>query len=387
MTTPARERSERPRAAFIHSAELERYHYPPDCPFRTERARLTREILLPMGLLSGPDRREVAPAPAGRDDLLSLHTPAYLDALAKAPRGELDPEGFAMGIGTPDCPVFEGMYDYAVLACGATLTGAALLAEGDADVAFNPSGGYHHAGPAKAAGFCYVNDVAIACGRLAGPGRRVLFLDVDAHHGDGVQDAFFHRRDVMTVSFHESGLSLFPGTGFVDDVGAGEGAGYCANVPLPPGTYDQAYLKAFRAVAIPLASAYDPDVIVLELGMDTLSGDPLAHLGLTNNACAEIVEAVMALGRPVLATGGGGYHVQNTARGWALAWSVFCGEGAAEDETSAGLGGVMLESTEWRGGLRDRALAPDARQRRAVEPVVDAAIERVKANVFPYHGL
>ncbi len=375
------------RAAFVHSGEIEQYHYPPASPFKTERAGMARAILASMSLLDGPGRCEVAPRPADRAELLDFHTPAYLDALIAAPRGHLDVEGLRMGIGSEDCPVFKGMYEYAALACGATLTGAERLLSGEAEVAFNPSGGYHHARPAEAAGFCYVNDVVLACRRLASAGRRVLFVDVDAHHGDGVQEAFYDRADVMTISFHESGRTLFPGSGWEHEIGSGAGTGCSVNVPLPVGTYDEAFGKAFQAVAVPLMRAWRPDVIVLELGLDGLSGDPLAHLSLTNNAYAEVAEQVLAAGAPVLVTGGGGYHPQNTARGWALAWTVLCGVDAGSEDLSAGLGGVMLETTEWRGGLRDRRLAVLARQRAIVEPAVEETIEKVKANVFPYHGM
>lgn len=210
----------------------------------------------------------------------------------------------------------------------------------------------------------------------------MLFLDVDAHHGDGVQNAFYDRSDVMTVSFHESGKTLFPGTGSEDEIGVGEGEGHAVNVPLPQGTYDEAFLRAFRAVVPPLVEANDPDVIVLELGMDMLAGDPLTHLGLTNNAYADVITATMELDKPILATGGGGYHEENTARGWAL----FCGEDE-HDDLSLGLGGVMLEGTDWLGGLRDKRLVVEATQREAVDAAVDRTTEAVKANVFPIHGL
>lgn len=375
------------RSAFIHSAELEKHRYPPDCPFRTERAARTQRILASMGLLSGNGRRQVAPEPAARSVLESFHQPEYLDALEEASRGHLDVEALRMGIGTPDCPVFKGMYDYAALACGASILGADLVLAGEADVAFNPSGGFHHAHAAAAAGFCYMNDVVLACQRLAAAGKRVFFLDVDAHHSDGVQEAFYDRPDVLTMSFHESGRTLFPGTGFEDDTGVGAGRGYAVNVPLPPGTYDGTFLRAFRELAPPLIGAYRPDVIVLELGMDGLAGDPLTHMSLTNNAHAEVIGAVQSFGRPIVAVGGGGYHVENTARGWALAWTVLCGEDRACEDLSAGLGGVMLATADWQGGLRDRTLIPDARQRQLVEPAVDATIQKVQANVFPLHGL
>jgi len=374
------------KAVFIHSPELDRYPYPPDCPFSSQRAGQAHRIVAGMGLLHGDDRAERAPHPPCRTELEQFHTAGYLDALKRAGDGDFDVDALAMGIGTPDCPVFAGMYEYSALACGATLTGVQAVLRGEAHVAFNPSGGYHHAGPEQAAGFCYINDVALACGELARHRRRVAFLDVDAHHADAVQRAFYRRADVLTLSFHESGKTLFPGTGFEDEVGEGDGRGYSVNVPLPAGTYDEVFLRAFDAVAMPLIGAYQPDVIVLELGMDGLSGDPLAHLGLTNNAYAAVVRRTTGFGKPIVATGGGGYHVEHTARGWALAWAVMCGEDS-ENDLLAGLGGVMLESTDWEGGLRDRARAPHPAQRAAVDAAVDATIRAVQGHVFAVHGL
>lgn len=374
------------KAAFIHSPELEKYDYPPDCPFNTQRAGRTRKILNSMGLLTGPGRMEVAPEPADRLVLKKFHSARYLHVLKTAAEGRWDHEALYMGIGTSDCPVFKDMYDYSVWAAGATLTGAKLILSNQADIAFNPSGGLHHAGPELASGFCYINDVALACITLAEAGKKVLYLDVDVHYGDGVANAFYDRSDVMTISFHESGRTLFPGTGFEDEIGTGEGKGYCVNVPLPVGTYDEVYMMAFKAVALPLIGAFNPDVIVFQLGADALAGDPLAHLQLTNNTYADIIHYLLGLGKPVVATGGGGYHIGNTVRAWALAWSVFCGSDNAQD-TNAGIGGVMLENTEWQGGLRDRTLAVNTQQQEIVVPQVEATIEAVKANVFPFHGL
>ena len=373
-------------AVLVHSPQVCAYSYPPQCPFSTRRAHLAYEIISSMRLLSGKGREQVEPKPADEDALLKLHTARYLQVLKEAEAGHLDVEGLEMGLGTEETPIFKGLYDYAALACGGTAAAASLILSGDAHIAFNMSGGYHHAGPQTAAGFCYVNDVAIACSTLTEHGKRVLFLDVDAHHGDGVQNAFYSRSDVMTISFHESGRTLFPGTGFEDEIGVGEGQGFAVNLPLLQGTYDEAFLHAFRAIAPPLVAAYDPDVIVLELGMDMLAGDPLTHLGLTNNAYADVITATMAFDKPIVATGGGGYHEENTARGWALAWSLFCGEDG-HDEMSLGLGGVMLGSTDWLGGLRDKRSVTDATQREAVDAAVDKTIEAVKVNVFSFHGL
>ncbi|MHC4575652.1 MAG: arginase family protein, partial [Planctomycetota bacterium] len=209
--------------------------------------------------------------------------------------------------------------------------------------------------------------------------------DVDVHHGDGVAYAFYDRSDVMTISLHENPRMLFPGTGFEDEIGQGEGKGYCVNVPLPIGTYDEVYMKAFEAVAVPLIDAFGADVIVFELGADALAGDPLAHFYLTNNVYVEIIKHLLSLEKPILTTGGGGYNIPNTVRAWALAWSTLCG--SADQATSLGVGGVMLENIDWEGGLRDRAIAVSNQQRNAVIPAVEATIESVKAAVFPLHGL
>ena len=373
-------------AAFIYSKELERYSYPADCPFKSERATRTRRTLYTMGLLSGPGIREVPPVVAKRPVLKKFHTARYLHALKVAQQGKWELDALRMGIGTPDVPIFHGMYDYASLVTGATLVAAEMILSGEADIAFNPSGGFHHAFPEKAAGFCYVNDVAIACLVLAEADKRVLYLDVDVHNGDGVAYAFRDRSDVMTISLHETPKTLFPGTGFEHEIGEGQGKGYCVNLPLPVGTYDQAYLHAFTEIVPPLIGAFDPDVIVLELGADALANDPLAHLQLTNNVYVEVINRLLQFDKPILTTGGGGYHVENTVRAWSLAWTVLSGQDI-EHGLDAAVGGVMLQSTDWQGGLRDRDLPVTKQQREAVIPALEASIETLKATVFPIHGL
>jgi acetoin utilization protein AcuC len=191
---------------------------------------------------------------------------------------------------------------------------------------------------------------------------------VDVHHGDGVAYAFYDRSDVMTISLHQNPRTLFPGTGFEDEIGSGEGEGYCVNVPLPIGTYDQAYMKAFESLVPPLIGAFKPDVFVFELGADALAGDPLAHLCLTNNVYAEVIEHLISFGKPILSTGGGGYNINNTVRAWTLAWSIFAGG----DEQKK---------------LRDKTAAVSESQREAVMPAIEATIEAVKARIFPFHGL
>lgn len=369
-------------SVFIHSKELELHSYPKDSPLRIQRAGRCREILDSMNLL----KNELAPRPASRDRLLKFHTSEYLDLLKKASDGIFDESFIYAGLGTPDCPLFAGMFDYAALACGASLLGAEKILSGEARVAFNPSGGYHHAGPGLAAGFSYINDVVLACMTLAEAGWKVMFLDLDAHHCDAVQDAFYLRRDVLVISFHESGTTLYPGTGFEHEIGEGDGEGYNVNLPLPVGTYDDAYQGAFMQIIPPLAGAFDPDVIVVELGMDGLAGDPLAHLNLTNNVYADISSLLLKLDKPILATGGGGYHEENTARAWALCYSVLSGA-EPEEDLYAGLGGVMLQSSEWAGGLRDRMLLSHGGQRKTVDEAIEKSIQRIRETVFPIHSI
>ena len=372
--------------AFIYAPEVDSLSYPPECPFKTTRAGLTRRKLISFGLLGLPTRAEIAPEKASLADLAKFHPANYLEELQRAAGGELTAAGLNMGLGGMDTPVFRELFDYGSWACGGALKAADLLLAGQADVAFNLMGGFHHAFADRAEGFCYLNDVVLACMRLTDAGKRVAYVDIDAHHGDGVQSAFYHRKDVLTISLHESGKTLFPWGGFENEIGEGAGEGFNVNLSLPADTYDEAFLHAFDRVPMPLLGAYQPDVIVLELGMDTLAGDPLTHLHMTNNATVEVVRRLLRWRRPILVCGGGGYNVENTVRGWALAWRTFAGEGD-EDDFSIGMGGCMLGSSEWAGGLRDRDLAVTTERRAAVEPELNASIEAIIKNIFPYHGL
>jgi len=374
------------QSAFIYSERFETLSYPATCPFNISRAPRTKKVLESMGLLEGAGKVLVGADQAARTELEKFHTARYLQALRSAAKGEFGTEALFMGIGTPDCPIFKDMYDYSALACGASIKGAELILSGQADRVFNPSGGLHHAGPEKAAGFCYLNDIVLACMTLAEAGKKVLCLDIDVHHGDGTQNAFYDRNDVMTISLHQDGRTIFPGGGFVEEMGAGPGRGYNINVPLPAEMYDGLYLKVFKAVAGPLLDTFAPDVIVFELGADTLAGDPLAHFQMTNAVYADILNYLLRCDRPILMTGGGGYHVPNTVRAWALAWTVLSGDDDQYD-LNLGLGGVMLESTDWQGGFRDRHLPVSAGQRQAVEPVVEETLKQIRDTIFPLHGI
>jgi acetoin utilization protein AcuC len=373
---------------FLYTEAYETGGYPPDSPFRTGRPGATRRLLAGMGLLSGEGVAERAPVPATRERLLAFHTPAYLAALARAGAGTLGGDGLEFGLPGGDCPLWPGMDRYLALAVGGSLTGAELLLAGEAAIAFSPMGGFHHAFPAHAAGFCYLNDVVLATQVLAAAGRRVAVLDVDVHHGDGTQHAFLRRADVLTVSIHQDGRTLFPGTGTVEEIGVGAGRGYSINLPMPPGTHDAAWLRALREAALPVIDAFRPDVIVCELGMDALKDDPLADLALTNNAYAAVMTELLARGRPLLITGGGGYHFDNTVRGWARCWNVLVGPaGGGGEDAALGMGGVMLENRDWAGGLRDHELVLDPARAAIIDAQVDAVVAAIRATVFPLHGL
>jgi acetoin utilization protein AcuC len=374
------------RLAFIYTPEIEELRYPDDCPFKTQRAGLVRERLRSFGSLGGGKRAEVTPRQATSAELARLHTAAYLEQLQRASSGDLTVDALHMGIGGSDTPVFPALFDYGRWAVGAGLTAAEVLLEDQADIAFNLLGGFHHAFAARAGGFCYLNDVVLACDRLAAAGKRVFCLDVDAHHGDGTQAAFYRRADVFTTSIHESGRTLYPWGGWESETGEAEGEGFNANLGLPAGCHDAAFLRAVDEFALPLLEAFDPDVVVVELGMDTLAGDPLTHLSMTNNICMELSTRLLACGRPLLIIGGGGYHVENTVRAWALTWRALGGE-EEEHDLSLGMGGVFLGSSEWAGGLRDPERPVDPQQGQEVDTALDDALTRAREKLFPRHGL
>jgi acetoin utilization protein AcuC len=290
------------------------------------------------------------------------------------------------GLGSDDCPAFPGDFDQARLSAGATLAGARSLAEGQAHFAFNPIGGFHHAGPAHAEGFCYFNDVVLACQELADRGLRVACLDLDVHHGNGTEDAFLADGRVLTLSVHESGKTLYPWRGEETVVGEGEGRGFNVNVPLLEGTDDIGFQRAWGEIVLPVLKAFAPEVVVLEIGMDVLLGDPLAHLKLTNNGVADVMPSIRELQRPVLVLGGGGYHPQNTARGWALAWSVLCDSEPVDDYAGV-VGGVFLGDAERAGALRDMRVYASGEDREKIDGEVDRLISYHRQHTFPAHGI
>jgi acetoin utilization protein AcuC len=262
------------------------------------------------------------------------------------------------------------------------LAAARLVVEEGYDAAFNMAGGWHHAHRSRASGFSYLNDAVIAIHRLLRKNLRVVYLDIDAHHGDGVQEAFYDTDRVLTISIHEGGHYFFPGTGRVEEMGEGRGRGYAVNIPLLPHSDDALFMKAFDEVAYPLIAAYDPDVIVTQIGADTFRTDPLTRLEITTHSYSYIMRKLKALKLPWVALGGGGYDLLNTSRAWAIAWAEMNGvrlppnlpEPFIRDIARLGYPHrSLLDAMHWS-EEQERNLALDA---------VEKSIATIRKTVFP----
>lgn len=327
-----------PPSALIWSEERLRYDFGPDHPLKPIRVELTVDLIRAVGLDRADGVVTLPRAPYGEEELLAIHDAGYV-AVVRRLSADPDPRGApAYGLGPGDTPVFRGMHEASMAVCGASVAAAQAVWEGRAGHAFNPAGGLHHAMRGRAAGFCVYDDPVAAIHWLLEHGAaRVAYVDVDTHHGDGVQDFFYADPRVLTISLHESGRWLFPGTGFTDEVGAGDAAGTSLNVPLPPGTIGEVYLEAFDAVVPAAVAAFAPDVLVTQLGCDTHVTDPLAHLGLTTDDYAGLATRLHDLahahaqGRWV-ATGGGGYQVATVVpRAWTLYFAALAHAPFPED--------------------------------------------------------
>ncbi|MBI5888633.1 MAG: acetoin utilization protein AcuC [Deltaproteobacteria bacterium] len=310
------------KTAFIYSGNFGSYAYSAGHPMRPVRLKLTFELIKALGLDALPSSNIIEARQASRKELLLFHTLEYIKALKEANTGIIPIDGPSHGLGLGDNPVFKGVYDWSCLSAGASLQAAEAVATDEADIAFNVAGGLHHAMPSRASGFCYINDAAIAIKYLAGLGKRVAYVDIDAHHGDGVEYAFYDSDKVLTISIHENGNWLFPGTGFATDIGAGKGRGYSVNLPLPPETGDAVFTNAFNRIVPPFIEAFKPDILVTQLGVDTFDTDPITHLSLTTNGFERMVRSFKSFNIPWVALGGGGYDLSNVARAWTLAWTI-----------------------------------------------------------------
>ena len=270
------------RTAFVHDLALEDYGFGGDHPFNPIRLRMTVELCDSLGLLDG--YQFVLPEPATDEDLTTVHCPSYVRRVRLAGRSEGDFEELVhYGLGTEDNPIFPDMHLACAHVVGGTIQASRLVMSGEAEHALCISGGLHHALRSKASGFCVYNDIGVAIARLKEehPGIKIAYVDTDVHHGDGVQWMFYDDPDVLTVSMHESGYYLFPGTGGVRELGGREALGYSVNVPLEPFTQDDSFIECFEAVVPEVLSSFRPDLILSQNGCDAHTLDPLAHLKLT----------------------------------------------------------------------------------------------------------
>jgi acetoin utilization protein AcuC len=383
-------------ACTLHVAWDDRlvgYDFGPGHPLAPVRVELTMALAEELGVLSAPGVTVAQPAPATDADLQLVHDESYIAAVRA---GRPSP---VFGLGTTDDPVFPGMHEASALVAGATLAAASAMFTGRAEHGINVAGGLHHAMRRAASGFCIYNDPAIAIEWLLRQGvEKIAYVDVDVHHGDGVQAAFYNDPRVLTISLHEHPAMLFPGTGLPRENGGENARGMAVNVALPAGTGDPGWLRAFDAVVPPLLGAFEPDVLVSQHGCDTHYRDPLAHLELTIDAQRTVAVWLHALAHETaggnwLATGGGGYDLVHVVP---RTWTHLLAEASGNR-----LDPATATPVAWRdlarartgvtapGTMTDGASASFAPFSNGYDPddPVDHAIVATRNAVFPLHGL
>jgi acetoin utilization protein AcuC len=357
------------------------YDFGASHPLRPERVLLTYDGIRELGLLERDGVSEVTSRSATDDEILAVHDDDFVNMVKDIDSGSVDSaRGMEFGLGTPDDPIFDNMHAASAAFCGASITAAEEVASGRALHAFNPAGGLHHARRREASGFCIYNDPAGAIAKVLElqPEWRVMYIDVDVHHGDGVQWIFYDDPRVLTLSLHQSGRYLYPGTGFEDETGAGNATGTSANVPLMPGTGNDDYLWALERSAVELGRAFRPHLILTQLGADTHYGDPLANLGLTMAAYPPMARLIHDLAHDFadgrwVATGGGGYQAETVVpKVWTVHFAEMCEAAAAVPPS-------------W---LEDKACADVSRTyrpqlERSVEEVLERCVDRLSAIAAP----
>ncbi len=383
---------------IVFDEDLTSYDFGPHHPMHPIRVDLTIRLARSLGVLDDPNVSVVG-APTATDAELGLvHSAAYIAAVRHLSDRPYE-QDLVHGLGTDDNPTFAGMHQASAHIVGGTLEAARQVWSGEALHAVNISGGLHHAMADSASGFCIYNDPAVAIAWLLSLGaKKILYVDADVHHGDGVQAAFYNDPRVVTVSLHESPRTLFPGTGETSESGGPDAVGMSVNVALPPGTADGGWLRAFHAVVPPVARAFEPELLVTQLGCDSHMDDPLAHLMLSVDGQRQIQLALHHLAHEVcggrwVATGGGGYSVVDvvprtwthllatvagtpidpetaTPQEWRTAVEVLTGRQAPTEMTD----GRDPVYRDWSSGYN-----PDS--------WLDRSIEEARQEIFPWHGL
>ncbi|KAK4393750.1 Histone deacetylase 19 [Sesamum angolense] len=303
------------KVCYFYDPEVGNYYYGQGHPMKPHRMRMTHALLAHYGILQ--HMHVLKPNPARDKDLCRFHADDYVSFLRRVtPETQQDQlrqlKRFNVG---EDCPVFDGLYSFCQTYAGGSIGGAVKLNHGHCDIAVNWAGGLHHAKKCEASGFCYVNDIVLAILELLKTHERVLYVDIDIHHGDGVEEAFYITDRVMTVSFHKFG-DYFPGTGDIRDIGFGKGKYYALNVPLDDGIDDESYQSLFKPIISKVMEVFRPGAVVLQCGADSLSGDRLGCFNLSVKGHAECVRFMRSFNVPLLLVGGGGYTIRNVARCW-----------------------------------------------------------------------
>lgn len=313
------------KVAYFYDSDVGNYAYVAGHPMKPHRIRMAHSLIMNYGLYT---KMEIYRAkPASKFEMTQFHTDEYVDFLQKVTPDNMDNFSKEQGkynVGD-DCPVFDGLFEFCGISAGGSMEGAARLNRGKCDVAINWAGGLHHAKKSEASGFCYVNDIVLGIIELLRFKQRVLYIDIDVHHGDGVEEAFYTTDRVMTVSFHKYG-EYFPGTGELRDIGVGNGKYYSVNFPLRDGITDDTYKGVFEPVIKAVMDWYRPEAVVLQCGGDSLSGDRLGCFNLSMKGHANCVKYVKSFNLPVLVVGGGGYTMRNVARTWAYETGQLVGQ-------------------------------------------------------------
>ncbi|CAK7214731.1 histone deacetylase [Sporothrix bragantina] len=308
--------NDKKRVAYFYDSDIGNYAYVTGHPMKPHRIRLAHSLVMNYGVYKFLEVYRAKPAVFM--EMTQFHTDEYIDFLQKVTPDNMDSyqrEQSKYNVGD-DCPVFDGLFEFCGISAGGSMEGAARLNRNKCDIAVNWAGGLHHAKKSEASGFCYVNDIVLAIIELLRFNKRVLYIDIDVHHGDGVEEAFYTTDRVMTVSFHKYG-EYFPGTGELRDIGIGTGKNYAVNFPLRDGIDDTSYKTIFEPVIDAVMKYYQPDAVVLQCGGDSLSGDRLGCFNLSMRGHSNCVDFVRSYNLPTLVLGGGGYTMRNVARTWA----------------------------------------------------------------------
>ncbi|XP_065874933.1 histone deacetylase 6 [Euphorbia lathyris] len=314
------------RVTYFYEPTIGDYYYGQGHPMKPHRIRMAHNLIVHYSLHR---RMEInRPFPAASTDIRKFHSDDYVEFLASvSPLSHLDPsynrqlKRFNVG---EDCPVFDGLFGFCQASAGGSIGAAVKLNRGDADIALNWAGGLHHAKKSEASGFCYVNDIVLGILELLKVHRRVLYVDIDVHHGDGVEEAFYTTDRVMTVSFHKFG-DFFPGTGHIKDTGAGHGKHYALNIPLNDGMDDSSFRGLFRPIIQKVMEVYQPEAVVLQCGADSLTGDRLGCFNLSVKGHADCLRFLRSYNVPLMVLGGGGYTIRNVARCWCYETAIAVG--------------------------------------------------------------